>query len=458
VAPGDRETAPDRFVPPAPWPHGPDPWLPTLALRMMRSQIEGWPKAVFEDDAWQPPVPGAPLFVMTADAVRTVLHDDADNFTQGALFRRMMRPAWGEGMLIAQGPEWRAQRQAASPAFRPAEMAKLSPYFARAAEATAARWAAAPCATVNIEQEMQRLTFDIILETMLSGAADFDRAAMSARIGRLFAQISGLRFSYLLAPDRYHDTRPSPRTPDRAQLLRDIGVMIARRRTAPPEGDLVDMLMKARDPQTDAALSDSLLADNLLGFIIAGHETTASTLTWALFLLAAHPPTLQRVREEVAAVAGNEPIGPAHVGQLVFVRQVVSETMRLFPAGFLLTRVAHRATTLAGRRVAAGQRVNVPVYAIHRRPGVFPDPHAFLPERFAPDRPAPDRFAYLPFGAGPRICIGAAFASAEMVTVLATLVRRVDLTPPPMDAVWPVAQLGLTPRNGMPIQVHARST
>jgi cytochrome P450 len=233
--------------------------------------------------------------------------------------------------------------------------------------------------------------------------------------------------------------------------------MIAWRRKTPPEGDLVDMLMKARDPQTDAALSDSLLADNLLGFIIAGHETTASTLTWALFLLAAHPPTLQRVREEVAAVAGNEPIGPAHVGQLVFVRRVVSETMRLFPAGFLLTRVAQRATTLAGRRVAAGQRVNVPVYAIHRRPGVFPDPHAFQPDRFAPDRPAPDRFAYLPFGAGPRICIGSAFASAEMVTVLATLVRRVDFTPPPVDTVWPVAQLGLTPRNGMPMQVRARS-
>ena len=350
----------------------------------------------------------------------------------------------------------RAQRQAASPAFRPVEMAKLAPLFVRAAESTAQRWTTAAQPTVGIEQEMRRLTFDIILETMLSGAADFDRAAMSARIGRLFAQISGIRISYLLAPDRFHDGRPSPRTPDRAQLLRDIGAMIARRRSAPPQGDLVDMLMKARDPRTDAALSDSVLADNLLGFIVAGHETTALTLTWALYLLAAHAPTLRRVRDEVTAVAGDDAIAPEHVAHLVFTRQVISEVMRLYPAGFMLTRVAQNATTLAGRRVTAGQRVNIPVYAIHRRADAFPDPHAFAPDRFAPDRPAPDRFAYIPFGAGPRICLGAAFAAAEMVTVLATLARRIDFTPPPVDAVWPIAKLSIVPRGGLPMQVRAR--
>ncbi|TPG12721.1 cytochrome P450 [Sphingomonas oligophenolica] len=187
--------------------------------------------------------------------------------------------------------------------------------------------------------------------------------------------------------------------------------------------------------------------------MLAGHETTTLALTWALFLVASHPPTAERLRAEAVEVAGERPIGPKDVAQLRFTRQVISEAMRLSPPAFILTRIARQDTELAGHRVRVGQRVNVPVYAMHRSPERFPDPHAFDPDRFAENRPHQDRYSFLPFGAGPRICLGASFAMAESVTVLATLARAFDLVPAAPKRVWPVARLSLRPRNGMPMRV-----
>ena len=447
-----------RYVPPAPIPADKDPSIVALALRMARSQIEGWPRALYEADTWKAPVPGGALFVMSPEAVGAVLHEQADHFTTGALFRRMMQPAWGKGILIAQGRSWRVQRRAASGAFRPADMASLAPIFTRAAEHTVERWTAAPGEPIDMLHEMTQLTFDVILDATLSGAADFDRAAMSAAVERLFTRMTKIRPSALLAPDRHHEGRASVRAPERDELLAMIGRMVARRRGAPPAGDLVDLLMQARDPETGEGMDDALLADNLLGFILAGHETTTLALTWALFLVASHAPTLRRLRTEVEEVAGDESIRSQHVPELHFARQVISETLRLYPPGYLLTRVAGRDTEVAGQTVKAGRRINIPVYSIHRRADLFADPNAFDPDRFASDRAQPGRHSFLPFGAGPRVCLGASFAMAETVTVLATLVRAVDLWPAAPARVWPVAQLSLRPRGGMPMTIRARST
>lgn len=446
-----------HFVPPAPIPPDRDPWLVTLMARTLKNQIEGWPRAIYEADAWSSGIAGFPLWVMAPDAVRQVLHDEAEHFPQGALFKRMMRPAWGEGMLIAEGKPWRSQRQAASKAFRPMNMAALTPYFTRATEAMLARWQGTNGATLDIGKEMQRLTFDIILETMPSGAEHFDRETARRDIAELFAELARLNLSYFLRADAYHETRPPRKPPARDRLLGGIARMIEQRRGEPARGDLVDLLMQARDPETGAELSDALLADNLLGFIMAGHETTATALTWSLYLVAAHASTMQRLREEVAAVAGSDPIAAAHVDRLVFTRQVIQEAMRLYPPAFQLTRVAARQTTLAGHNVKPGDRILIPIYAIHRRASTFVDPHAFDPDRFAPGVPPPDRFAYIPFGAGPRICVGAAFAMTEATVILATVARAASLTPPPAESVWPVAGISLWPRGGMPMQVRVRS-
>jgi cytochrome P450 len=444
-----------RFVPPAPVPAAGEPSVFSFPFRLARSQIEAFPRALYTADVWKAPVPGGPLFVMSPEAVQSVLLDQADHFTTGALFRRMMRPAWGDGVLIAQGRAWRLQRRAASGAFRPADMAALTPIFAAAAERTVERWRGAPGVVLDVQREMAQLTFEVILDATLSGAADFDRSAMSDATRRLFARMGEVRLSAVLAPDRHHEGRRSIHAPEREQLTGMIRRMVARRRHAPPERDLVDLLMKARDPESGEGLSDALLVDNLLGFIMAGHETTTLALTWALFLVASHPPTRDRLRSEIKSVADRGPIEAGHVAQLGFTRQVIAETLRLYPPGYLLTRVAGRETTVGDQRVRAGQRVNIPVYAIHRREALFPDPHAFEPDRFASEKEPPSRFSYLPFGAGPRLCLGASFAMTEAIAVLATLVRAIDLQPAGGAPVWPVARLSLQPRGGMPMIAQA---
>ena len=443
------------FIPAAVIPPQKDPpsWL--LAARTPFNQIEGWPRAVFEGDAYRPPFPGMPLFLAQPQAIRTVLLDAAQDFPQGELLKRMMRPAWGRGLFTAEDRDWRWQRRATAPAFRPAEMAGLAPLVSGVADKTVEGWTGSGQTNlIDIPSEMTRLTFEVILDTMLSGGEDFDRAAMQSRIKSFIADIGRMRVSYFLAPDAYHASRPDARSAHRQPLLNDIRRMVSRRRGSASRPDLVDLLLQARDPETGQGMDDDLLANNLLGFIVAGHETTALALTWALYLVAMHPPTAARIRDEVTKVAGTNAIDATHVDRLVFTRQVLSETLRLYPPGIQLTRVSRKRTELAGFPVQAGSRVIIPVYALHRHRGHWANPDAFDPDRFAPSAPQPDRFTYLPFGAGPRICLGAAFAMMEAVTVLASLVRAIDFTVVSPHRVRPVARLALRPAGGLPMSVR----
>lgn len=444
-----------RFVAPAPEPAPAGTSLLTLAWRLRRNQIEAFPRALFEEEVWRPFRRGA-LFAMSPEAVRTVLRDEADHFSSGALFRRMVRPVWGRGLLTAQGRNWAAQRRAAASAFRPNSMAALAPFFSSAAERAIERWTTKPNRSIDAREEMARITFDVILDAMLSGATDFDRATLSATLGRLFARVNRVPITGLLFPDRYHESRPSAHPLEREKLIASMRSMIATRRRVQPVGDLLDLLMQARDPENGQPFDDDLLADNLLGFIMAGHDTTTLALTWALFLVTSHAPTMTTLRAEVATVAGSAPIRAEHVSQLVFARQVISEALRLYPPAFLLTRVAGRDTHVAGERVRAGERVNIPIYAIHRRASSFADPFAFDPDRFHPSHPQPGRDSYLPFGTGARVCLGASFAMAEAVTVLATIVRAVELELCAQDNVWPLAQVSLRPRGSLTMHVVRR--
>ena len=431
-----------RWVPPAILPADRDPSILTAVIRSLKNQIAGWPKAMFEEDAFDPPVPGMPLFVMHPAAVKTVMTDDVD-FPQGHLARRVMRPAWGKGLLTAHGEDWRAQRHAAAAAFRPADMAAFAPTFARFAEAALDRWIASPGPT-DVAAETSRVTFDIMMETMLSGGDGFDEAL--EQVLDLESVFGRIRLSYLLASDAYHAGRSEPLAPGGRALAANILAMVRRRRGQPERGDLVDLLMKA-------GFDDELMADNLRGFIVAGHGTTAVTLTWALYLIAAHPPTAARIRAEADALGD---LGPEQTGRLTFTRQVISETMRLYPPLFITTRVAQKDTELAGRRVKAGRRINIPIYAIHRHRRLWREPDVFDPERFAPGAAPVDRYSYLPFGAGPRICLGATFAMVEATTILATLVRAADFELVPGHEVKLDARIALTPGGGMPLRVSAR--
>ncbi|MDG2532981.1 cytochrome P450 [Sphingomonas sp. HITSZ_GF] len=446
---GEPGGAPQPFRPPHPEPL--DRVTPWHALtKAVRNPIEAWPRALFEGTSWRPPFPGAPVFLTDPTAVRAVMVDHAEDFPHGHLWRRVMHPAWGDGLVAVDGADWRRQRRAAAPAFRAAEMAALAPRMRTAAEAALTRWRSAD-QPIDIAAETGRIAFDVILDTVLSGGEDFARADTETRVHAFLNQLELRRLSYLFLPDRAHRGKLNRPAPEGAALRADVDRMIAHRRRTMPRGDLVDLLLGAIDPDTGRPMEDPLLRDNLLGFIMAGHETSAVTLGWALWLAAAHAPSAARMRAETEAVTGGAPIGPEHVERLVFTRQLIQETLRLYPPGYQLTRVCTRDAVIDSRRIRAGTRILIPVYALHRHRQYWRAPDAFDPDRFAPGMPTPDRHLYLPFGAGPRICLGAAFAMTELVVVLATLVRAARFTP--LSVPRPVASTSIRPQHGLPMRV-----
>jgi cytochrome P450 len=445
-----------RFVPPAPHPGVHDPNVFEQVWWSMTRPLESWPRAVFEELSYRPPIPGAPTFVMDPTAIREIFVEGGDSFSQGAMFRRIMRPVWGDGMLTSEGQTWRWQRRASAPAFRPAHMHALAPLMGNAAATALKRWGTE--AHVDMSEEAGRMTFDVILDTMLSGGEDFDRTTARARISAFLSKILSPRPSYFLAPDRWHDSRTLPAAPGADSLRRDVDAMISRRRDLVARGDLVDLLLDARDPETGQVMDDATLRDNLLGFIVAGAQTSSVALTWSIYLASEHAPTAGRLRAEVARVAGTSAIGPEHVEQLVFTRQVVSEALRLYPPAFQLYRVCVSAAEVGGRRFRAGEKVIVPIYALHRHRRWWRDPDAFDPDRFSPNKPQPDRHLYMPFGAGGRVCLGAAFAITELVTMLATLMRGATFTVEPGHRVWPGTAMEMLPQGGLPMTVRARTS
>jgi cytochrome P450 len=241
-----------------------------------------------------------------------------------------------------------------------------------------------------------------------------------------------------------------------SEFLRgEIARIAARRRaSASRGGDLMDLLLSAADPETGRMMTDDEITDNLLTFIAAGHETTAVALAWTLDLLARHPGCEARAAAEIAAVTGGAPVAPEHIAQLTFTRQVLQEAMRLYPPAPIIARAATRPFALGDRTVPAGAMVYVPIYALHRHSALWTDPNAFDPDRFAPEGSRQrHRYAYLPFGAGPRICIGSSFAMLEGVAILATLLQGLKFSA--TTARPPKPRMRLTLRPSRPLIMRA---
>ncbi|MEL7032950.1 MAG: cytochrome P450 [Pseudomonadota bacterium] len=440
----------DVFTPPAPYPGSTDLSLFQKLSQNPKSQIANLPARVYDADAWKPPLPGMPLFIMAPDLIKTVLLDQADQFPHGALFERIMKPAWGDGLLLSQGDDWKTQRRAAAQAFRAAGMAAFVPTFVAETEKLTEAWGTKGFERIDLHAQMKRLTFNIIIETMLSGAEQIDRDAFRDTVQAFFADISKLRLSYVFRSDRYHAGRRSVASAHRSDLVAHICRLVQLRRSAPPRGDLIDLLLVARDPDTNTTLSDAQLADNILGFILAGYETTAAALTWTLYLISEHSPTEMKLLNEYRDADGEG------VDDLPFTQQVISEALRLYPPAFMLTRVSAKATRLGEHTVKRGQRINIPIWAIHRNSKIWPRPHVFDPNRFATDQPGPAKYTYMPFGAGPRICIGTAFALIEMRSIIATILPKIRFSPAPRSSVWPVTELALVPRNKIIVGLSKR--
>jgi len=240
------------------------------------------------------------------------------------------------------------------------------------------------------------------------------------------------------------------------RLVADRRALIAADPAAAPR-DLLTLLFEARDPETGEGLTPAVVRDNVLTFLGAGTETTSSALSWALYLLSQDHAARERIEAEVDAVLGGRTAGADDIAKLTWTRAVIDETLRLYPTAPLIQRMAVAADTLHGVAIPEGSTVVYAPWVLHRHRKLWNRPEVFDPTRFLPGAPAIDRFAYLPFGAGPRICIGASFALQEAVVTLATIVQRCRLDLLPGATVMPEHRITLRPKGGLPMLVTMRA-
>jgi cytochrome P450 len=390
--------------------------------------------------------------------VRHVLQDNAANYRKSPLYDTL-RQSLGDGLLTSEGAFWLRQRRIAQPAFHRQRIAALAATMAGAVQETATEWDAVAAAgqPVDIGDEMMRLTRTVVLRTLLGAdlgpfTAQIDDAwkVMNEHIGDSFWSLG------------ITDGWPTPRNrrfqAARAVLRGAVEYAIRQRREQAAGGhDLLSMLMEARDEDTGESMTDEQLRVEVTTFLLAGQETTSLALTWTFYLLSQHPAVRERLEAELDAVLGGRPPVYEDLPNLPFTRQVIDESMRIYPPAWGFSRQALADDELGGYRLPRGWLAFLMPYVLHRVPAYWPDPDRFDPDRFTPARIAErPKFAYLPFGAGPRQCIGNQFALLESHLSVATLTQHYRLRLVPGHPVEPWPLITLRPRFGMPMTIERR--
>ena len=401
----DLANDPPFYRSPANWPS-----FAALLRRGVSDPASTIPASVYETRALKLSRAG-PIVVTHPEAVRAVLLDKGDTFGRNRQLRLLMRRAWGEGLAGVEGPAWEQQRRAASPAFRPQAVRAAVPEMKAAAERASHQWRSGD--TIDLVEAMERIVTDVITTSLLSGLEDLDLDRVAEDM-RPFSQEVTLfgALDVLPLPERViNRLRGLGRTTEEARL-RAIAARLAQL-SGRDNGRHLPTLLRGMGP----------LAENMLGFMIAGLGTTALGTAWAAYLLARYPEWQEKIRQEALAapdgISADEPS---------VARQVAQEALRLYPPAPILARAVIKRTSLEGFRLWPGQTILIPVYAIHRHRRLWDRPDSFDPGRFHETR-SYHRAAFLPFGAGPRLCIAATFALAEMAAILSTLVRHFRLTP-----------------------------
>ncbi len=420
------------LVPPSP-PRAPDTMTALGRMAAMRvSPIGTWGQRAYEEDIVQGRFLGRSSFILnTPDAIRHVLVDNYENYTRTPAGIRVLRPMLGEGLLIAEGRAWKHQRRTLAPAFTPRAVASLVPHMIAVTDETIAKLEAASSGPVDLREVMQRMTLEIAGRTMFSFGMERHGAALRDFVMEYGTRLARPHFLDLLLPLGWPSPQDFSRARFRKRWTRFVAMLMAERRAAgknegAPPRDLFDLMVAARDPETGEAFTDEQLGDQVATMILAGHETTATALFWSLYLLALDPVTQDQLAAEVQGSTVN---GALDIERLKFTRAVVDETMRLYPPAFLIARAAAAPDTIAGLPVKNKDVILIAPWLLHRHEKLWRNPNAFIPSRFMPPSPPPDRFAYLPFGVGARVCIGAHFALVEATLALAKLIGafRVEL-------------------------------
>lgn len=410
-------------------------------------------------DVFQYPVGFWTIYVVTApDGIGRVLLDNHRNYRRDTFQQELFGLITGQGLLASDGDYWFRQRRLAQPAFHRDRLAALAALTTEATTAMLDRWAgcAARGEPLDIDDEMMQLTLEIVGEALFS-------VNLRQRVNALSR--AALETMDYIARRARSPIAPPPRVPTSGNrrflaalrtLDAEIFALIAARRRAPDAAnDLLSMLMLARDADTGEGMTDRQLRDEIITFLIAGHETVASALVWAWYLLSLHPAVARILHTELAAVLGGRLPTMADLPRLPYARATLDETLRLYPPSWLNARRAKTADTLGGYAIPANALIVMSPYVTHRRADVWPNPEGFDPDRFLPgadaDRP---RFAYVPFGGGPHGCIGNSFALVEAQLILATVAQRYRLALVPGQEIAIAPLVTLRPKYGMHMALY----
>ncbi len=442
-----------------PPPPGPTGWAGVwnIARATRTNALAMWPGDAYRQETVIQAELGRPRFLLNGEAgIHRVLVANARNYRRTPATIRVLYPITGEGLLLSEGEIWRRQRQTIAPALAPRVMPLLARHVVSAAERALVT---VQPGRVDILALMQDLTLDVAARSMFSLPSAAHGAALRRLITEYGHRLGRPTLLDLLLPLGIPTPRDISRRLFRRRWLRLMDEIMASRADPPADGsarDLFDLLGQARDPETGAGFTHPQLRDQMATLILAGHETTALTLFWACYLLANAPDVQARLAAEVAGLDETSLADQPVLKTLPYTRAVVEETLRLFPPAFTLVRKAVAADRFDDTEIPAGSIVLIAPWVLHRHERFWPNPAAFDPSRFEGSPALAHRFAYLPFGAGPRVCVGAQFALTEAVIVLAMLVRRFALVVEDTAPVLPVAVITTQPDRPVPFRLTAR--
>jgi cytochrome P450 len=391
--------------------------------------------------------------VFRPDDARQVLATEAAAYDKEVPGIGELRRIFGDGLLFSGGDKWRRDRRIVAPLFAKRRVGSYVDGMAVAADRLATAWTSADGGRVDLADAGAHYALDVLGRSVFGRDVESAAPVLQATVPVLNEYAARRVLSPVRLPAWV--PRAANRRAERARrrLWGLVDGLIAERRAgggAAGAEDLLNLLLTARDPEDGSALDDDTVRDQALILLLAGHETTGTTMALTLHLLGRHPDVQRRVRDEVAAVVGGRPVVADDLPRLAYTAQVIDETMRLYPPGHTLVRHAHGATTLDGEALPPGHLVAVSVWGVHHNPEVWPDPHRYDPDRFG--KGDLGRYHHLPFGGGPRGCIGQHLATAELVVAVATLVRAFRLESELEAPVLDVA-VSLRPRGPLPCRV-----
>lgn len=405
-----------------------------------------------------------PLRVFVANApevIHDVLVTNAAAYHKSASTKAVMAPLLGNGLFVNDGESWRTQRKLVSPAFHHKRIAAYADLMVDYAQSVGQGWQDG--AEIDLEQFMTEYTIHVVSKALFDAEVSGQETELRAVIEQVLHSVDERLMTLFPTPMWVPTAKIRRYKAAIARLDELIYQIIADRRAGKTsgqnitdKGDALSMLMLSQDEQ-GGGMTDKQVRDEVMTLFGAGHETTSRALTWTWYLLSQNPEVEQRFHDELQSVLGGRTPTLEDLAKLTYTEQIVKESMRLYPPAWVTTRQAGQDTTLGGEPIKQNQVVIINIWGLHHTPEIYPDPWAFKPDRFTPEfEKSLPKSAYLPFGNGPRVCIGNAFAMMEAKIALAVLGQRFKLDLKPGHPVEPQDMFTLRPKYGMQMHVTVR--